>query len=220
MLFKSTRHIVKRVYVVIILNYYHNDNISYNYATVETFYNDISDNSERFVLRDLNFIDIKNYVKAERLSRFISNFSTKIIFLNGIYNVYLNTLTENNSRAANAFLETQNFKFHTKFEISCVVFPSSMIAFFIFPSLVLLFSTESLLNSTVTVRVIGHQWFWEYQIEQFVNNKFESILFNSFLIKDELKEGDKRLLVVSKPLDLHINTSTRFLITSVDVLHS
>jgi len=110
-------------------------------------------------------------------------------------------------------------------------FPTIIVLLILAPSLYLLYSIDEELDPCVTVKVIGHQWFWTYELNNwfamFTNFDGETYLkywkleFDSILINEEfLKLGMKRLLEVNKSLVLPINVPIRFLITSADVLHS
>jgi cytochrome c oxidase subunit 2 len=80
---------------------------------------------------------------------------------------------------------------------------------------------DELLEPTVTVKVIGHQWYWSYEYSDFKPLLNETIKFDSYMIPDtELKLGDLRLLKTDCPLILPKETNIRFLITATDVLHS
>jgi cytochrome c oxidase subunit 2 len=68
----------------------------------------------------------------------------------------------------------------------------------------------------MTVKIIGHQWYWEYEYPDYGNFYFES-----YMIQDEdLKKDDIRLLTVDNPLVIPANTNIQILITAGDVLHS
>ena len=66
-----------------------------------------------------------------------------------------------------------------------------------------------------------HQWYWEYEYADFLNEENEAINFDSYM-KDEasLEKGELRLLEVDNPVVLTIDTHIRFIITAADVLHS
>jgi cytochrome c oxidase subunit 2 len=80
------------------------------------------------------------------------------------------------------------------------------------PSLKLLYMLDEILDSEITVKAIGNQWYWSYE------NGDES--FDSFLIDEDLDLGELRLLTVDNSLILPIYTSIRLLVTSNDVIHS
>jgi cytochrome c oxidase subunit II len=124
-----------------------------------------------------------------------------------------------------------------KLEFMWTIFPAVILAILAVPSFSLLFSIQNYAAPEITVKVIGHQWYWEYQFLDYINYKRRiendtqiiitsgkkngSQIIESYMIQEEdLKEGQFRLLEVDNKLFLPIDTSIRFLITSDDVLHS
>lgn len=85
------------------------------------------------------------------------------------------------------------------------------------PSLRLLYMLDEILDSEITVKAIGNQWYWSYEYSDYEGE----VQFDSFLIDDAgLRPGDLRLLTVDNSLLLPIYTSIRLLVTSNDVIHS
>ncbi len=84
------------------------------------------------------------------------------------------------------------------------------------PSFKLLYQQDVIPEADMTVKVIGHQWYWEYQYPE-----QDNISFESYMIPDEeLNEDDIRLLTVDNKLVLPINKNIHVLVTAGDVLHS
>jgi cytochrome c oxidase subunit 2 len=84
------------------------------------------------------------------------------------------------------------------------------------PSLKLLYIMDEILDSELTVKAIGNQWYWNYEL---TDNK--DIVIESYMLDDSsLEKGDIRLLTVDNSLVLPTNTSIRLLVTSNDVIHS
>ena len=84
------------------------------------------------------------------------------------------------------------------------------------PSFKLLYQQDVIPEADMTVKIIGHQWYWEYQYPE-----QDDISFESYMIPDdELEEGDIRLLTVDNKLVLPINKNIHVLVTAGDVLHS
>ena len=90
------------------------------------------------------------------------------------------------------------------------------------PSFSLLYSIDELHDPKITLKIIGHQWYWSYEYSDYVINSIEeSIMFDSYMIsEDELILGALRLLEVDNRVVLPHTTDIRLLITSSDVLHS
>lgn len=105
-------------------------------------------------------------------------------------------------------------------EIVWTITPSLILALIAIPSLALLYSLDEVTDPAITLKAVGHQWYWSYEYSDYNNNQNESIAFDSYMIPDEdLTEGQLRLLEVDNPIYLPIDTHIRVLITSEDVLH-
>jgi cytochrome c oxidase subunit 2 len=84
------------------------------------------------------------------------------------------------------------------------------------PSLKLLYMMDEIFDSEITIKAIGNQWYWNYELTD-----QKDIIIESYMLDDSsLEEGDLRLLTVDNNLILPINTSIRLLVTSNDVIHS
>lgn len=110
----------------------------------------------------------------------------------------------------------------TTIEIIWTVTPSIILMILAVPSFALLYSMDEIIDPSVTLKVIGHQWFWSYEYSDYSNeNNEKSIVFDSYMITDEdLQQGQVRLLEVDNPVVLPVKTHVRVLVTSSDVLHS
>ena len=84
------------------------------------------------------------------------------------------------------------------------------------PSFKLVYQQDVIPEADMTVKVIGHQWYWEYQYPEHFD-----ITFESYMVPDEdLEEGEVRLLTVDNKLVLPVNKNIHVLVTAGDVLHS
>nr|ASY98160.1 cytochrome c oxidase subunit II [Deroplatys desiccata] len=101
-------------------------------------------------------------------------------------------------------------------EILWTILPAIVLIFIALPSLHILYLIDENSNPTLTLKTIGHQWYWSYEYSDFTN-----IEFDSFMIpQNELDLFNIRLVEVDNRTSLPINTLTRILITSEDVIHS
>jgi len=109
-------------------------------------------------------------------------------------------------------------------EILWTVVPAGILVIIALPSLTLLYSIEEVNNPQYTVKIIGNQWYWNYEFYQYIGlpyNQIYDIEFDSYLRVDELSKGaDLRLLEPDNTLVLPINVNIRLLFTSLDVIHS
>lgn len=96
-------------------------------------------------------------------------------------------------------------------EIIWTLIPGIILIFIALPSFRLLYLMDDLLEPSLSVKVIGHQWYWSYA--------YGDTEFDSYVLQD-LNEGNFRLLDTDSILVLPSNTFIRFLITSTDVIHS
>lgn len=109
----------------------------------------------------------------------------------------------------------------TTIEIIWTIAPAFILVAIAFPSFQLLYLMDEVIDPAVTIKAIGHQWFWSYEYSDYINKKGESINFDSYMIlTDDLNLGDLRLLEVDNRVVLPTNTHIRIILTAADVLHS
>jgi len=88
------------------------------------------------------------------------------------------------------------------------------------PSFALLYSLDEVIDPAVTLKVVGHQWYWTYEYSDYAGEDGESIVFDSYMIPTEdLEPGDLRLLETDNHVVLPVDTHVRVLVTAADVLH-
>lgn len=106
-------------------------------------------------------------------------------------------------------------------EIIWTIIPGIILIEIALPSLSLLYLFDESFNSNITIKALGHQWFWSYEYWDFIKNE-EGFIFDSYIIP--INQGDNpdffRLLDVDSRLILPYGSKTRILISSVDVLHA
>lgn len=107
-------------------------------------------------------------------------------------------------------------------EILWTITPALILWFIAIPSLKLLYLIDEVLEPDLTVKAIGHSWYWSYELSDFAHlHEGESIAFDSFLVPEsDLELGELRQLAVDNYLVLPTHTSIRLLVTSKDVIHS
>ena len=78
----------------------------------------------------------------------------------------------------------------------------------------------------LTLKILGHQWFWSYEISEFnsCQKQEQSLKYVCYMMTlDGLpttKQGYFRLLETNKRVILPTNTHLRLLVSAADVLHS
>jgi cytochrome c oxidase subunit 2 len=109
----------------------------------------------------------------------------------------------------------------TAIEIAWTVMPSVILVLIAVPSFALLYSLDEVVDPAVTLKVVGHQWYWSYEYSDYSPGEAPSIAFDSYMIPDEdLAPGQLRLLEVDQRVVLPVDTHIRAVITAADVLHS
>nr|YP_010241754.1 cytochrome c oxidase subunit II [Tridentarius dentatus]YP_010983442.1 cytochrome c oxidase subunit II [Canarium labiatum]QTI82442.1 cytochrome c oxidase subunit II [Tridentarius dentatus]WOK41609.1 cytochrome c oxidase subunit 2 [Canarium labiatum] len=96
------------------------------------------------------------------------------------------------------------------------IIPAVILVFLALPSLRLLYLLDEVGDCNLTVKSIGHQWYWSYEYSDFLNIEFDSYMIPT----NELEKGDFRLLEVDHRVVLPTQTDIRVLVTSADVIHS
>jgi cytochrome c oxidase subunit 2 len=132
-----------------------------------------------------------------------------------LYQVY-SSFNENVNPVAEKFVHS------SVLEIVWTILPAVVLMFIAIPSFGLLYSLDELIDPTVTLKVVGHQWYWSYEYSDYSTLEGgESLNFDSYMIAtDDLTQGSFRLLEVDNRVVLPVNTHIRLLITAADVLHS
>jgi cytochrome c oxidase subunit 2 len=105
---------------------------------------------------------------------------------------------------------------HTFLEIAWTVVPVLILVVIAIPSFRLVYYEDRTHDPDLTIKVTGHQWYWEYSYPDNGN-----IDFSSYIVPDDqLKAGQPRLLTVDNQLVLPVGKNIRILETSADVIHS
>nr|AWB99332.1 cytochrome c oxidase subunit 2 [Anopheles peryassui] len=101
-------------------------------------------------------------------------------------------------------------------EIIWTVLPAIILMFIAFPSLRLLYLMDEINTPSITLKSVGHQWYWSYEYSDFLNLEFDSYMIPT----NELETNGFRLLDVDNRVVLPMNNQIRILVTATDVLHS
>ena len=94
--------------------------------------------------------------------------------------------------------------------------PAIILIILALPSLRLLYLLDELSSPHLTIKTIGHQWYWSYEYSDFINIEFDSYIIPT----EDLKEGQLRLLEVDNRLVVPLHTEARLLVTAADVIHA
>nr|YP_010160569.1 cytochrome c oxidase subunit II [Grapsus albolineatus]QRH17759.1 cytochrome c oxidase subunit II [Grapsus albolineatus]UBD09491.1 cytochrome c oxidase subunit II [Grapsus albolineatus]UKS08540.1 cytochrome c oxidase subunit 2 [Grapsus albolineatus]UYC29004.1 cytochrome c oxidase subunit II [Grapsus albolineatus] len=101
-------------------------------------------------------------------------------------------------------------------EVIWTSIPAVILIFIALPSLRLLYLLDEVNSPSMTLKAIGHQWYWSYEYSDFLQMEFDSYMIPT----NELDQSGFRLLDVDNRTVLPMNTQIRVLITAADVIHS
>jgi len=108
--------------------------------------------------------------------------------------------------------------------IECIwtIIPAAILIQIAMPSLLLLYILDESIDSSISLKVIGHQWYWRYEYTDFwslIDNY--QLEFDTYIIPtNELEDSMFRLLDVDNRTVIPYNIHTRVIISSADVLHA
>lgn len=131
-----------------------------------------------------------------------------------------------------AYSETRNstpaqFSHNSPLEIIWTILPAIILLFIAVPSFTLLYSLDELIDPQLTVKVVGHQWYWSYEVSDYMYQdgiKRAPLAFDAYMVEEadllNTSYVGCRLLKTDNNLVLPVDTHIRLLVTSKDVLHS
>jgi len=96
------------------------------------------------------------------------------------------------------------------------VVPMFILLVIAFPSLYLLYLIDDISKPRLTVKVVGHQWYWEYQY----SNSWFNYSFDSYMVYENSEMPLFYNLDVDNRLVLPTMANILFLVTSADVIHA
>lgn len=132
---------------------------------------------------------------------------------------------------SNIEFRKNKYSHNTTLEIVWTILPSIILCAIAVPSFLLLYAMDEQMDEiSVTVRVIGNQWFWHYEYTSFwpVAENNDILIpkikeYDSYMVhENDLKfyQMDYRLLLADQKLRIPSHTPVRIIVSSADVLHS
>ena len=105
---------------------------------------------------------------------------------------------------------------NTLLEVAWTTVPVLILVVIAIPSFKLLYYQDVVPEVDMTVKAVGHQWYWSYEYPD-----HGDFTFDAYMVADEdLQEGQLRLLTTDNALVLPVETNIRLLVTATDVIHS
>nr|YP_011021939.1 cytochrome c oxidase subunit 2 [Forficulitermes planifrons]WQM47326.1 cytochrome c oxidase subunit 2 [Forficulitermes planifrons]WQM47339.1 cytochrome c oxidase subunit 2 [Forficulitermes planifrons] len=94
--------------------------------------------------------------------------------------------------------------------------PAIILVFIAIPSLRLLYLMDEIHNPVMTLKAVGHQWYWSYEYSDFTKLEFDSYMTQ----QEDQPINTFRLLDTDNRIVLPMNSPIRMIVTAADVLHS
>nr|BBD20489.1 cytochrome c oxidase subunit II [Cyrtodactylus auribalteatus] len=96
------------------------------------------------------------------------------------------------------------------------VLPAVILILIALPSLRILYLMDEISTPHLTIKAIGHQWYWTYEYTD-----YDDMTFDAYMVPTQaLTPGTLRLLEVDHHTIVPVDSPTRVLVTAEDVLHS
>jgi cytochrome c oxidase subunit II len=105
---------------------------------------------------------------------------------------------------------------NTLLEVAWTAIPVLILVVIAIPSFKLLYFGDRTQNAEMTVKVVGHQWYWSYEYPDHGDFRFDSYM----VAESDIKPGQKRLLEVDNRVVVPAGTNVRILVAGTDVIHS
>ncbi|YP_009236082.1 cytochrome c oxidase subunit II (mitochondrion) [Lonchura striata] len=101
-------------------------------------------------------------------------------------------------------------------ELVWTILPAMVLIMLALPSLRILYMMDEINEPDLTLKAIGHQWYWSYEYTD-----FKDLMFDSYMIPTtDLPLGHFRLLEVDHRVVIPTSSTIRVIVTADDVLHS
>nr|YP_001122864.1 cytochrome c oxidase subunit II [Macrochelys temminckii]ABK20570.1 cytochrome oxidase subunit 2 [Macrochelys temminckii] len=101
-------------------------------------------------------------------------------------------------------------------EMIWTILPAIVLITIALPSLRVLYLMDEINNPHLTIKAMGHQWYWTYEYTDYENLEFDSYMIPT----QDLPNGHFRLLEVDHRMMMPMESPIRMLISAEDVLHS
>nr|QAX91118.1 cytochrome c oxidase subunit 2 [Schedorhinotermes putorius] len=101
-------------------------------------------------------------------------------------------------------------------ETTWTITPAIILVFIAMPSLRLLYLMDEVHTPALTLKVVGHQWYWSYEYSDFTKLEFDSYMTQ----QEDYQPKNFRLLETDNRIIIPMNSPIRAIVTAADVLHS
>nr|YP_010397710.1 cytochrome c oxidase subunit II [Rasbora beauforti]UQJ78870.1 cytochrome c oxidase subunit II [Rasbora beauforti] len=156
----------------------------------------------------LGFQDAASPVMEELLS--FHDHALMIVFLISTLVLYIILAMVSTNLTNKFILDSQEI------EIVWTMLPAIILILIALPSLRILYLMDEINDPHVTVKAMGHQWYWSYEYTDYLNLGFDAYMVPT----QELAPGEFRLLETDYRMVIPQESPIRILVSAEDVLHS
>nr|BAM74749.1 cytochrome c oxidase subunit II [Diogenichthys atlanticus] len=101
-------------------------------------------------------------------------------------------------------------------EIVWTILPAAILILIALPSLQILYLMDEICDPHLTIKAVGHQWYWSYEYTD-----YEALNFDAYMTPTkDLLPGQFRLLETDHRVVIPVEAPIRVLVSAEDVLHS
>nr|BCO16519.1 cytochrome oxidase subunit 2 [Gehyra marginata] len=156
----------------------------------------------------LGFQDAASPIMEELLH--LHDHAMMVVFLISAFVLYIITVMLSTKLTHTGTMDAQMV------ETVWTILPAIILILIALPSLRILYLMDEVSNPYLTIKTIGHQWYWSYEYPE-----YEALMFDSYMTPtQELSPGSPRLLETDHHTVVPYNSPTRMLVSAEDVLHS
>nr|AEL97366.1 cytochrome c oxidase subunit 2 [Rhinoptera steindachneri]AIZ03212.1 cytochrome c oxidase subunit II [Mobula munkiana]AOY35848.1 cytochrome c oxidase subunit II [Mobula munkiana]AOY35861.1 cytochrome c oxidase subunit II [Mobula hypostoma] len=156
----------------------------------------------------LGFQDAASPVMEELLH--FHDHTLMIVFLISSLVLYVIVATVSTKLTNKYILDSQEI------EIVWTIVPAIILISIALPSLRILYLMDEINDPHITIKALGHQWYWSYEYTDYQNLEFDSYMVQT----EDLSPGQFRLLEVDHRMVVPMQSPIRVLVTAEDVLHA
>nr|AEL97213.1 cytochrome c oxidase subunit 2 [Mobula japanica]AIZ03121.1 cytochrome c oxidase subunit II [Mobula mobular]AIZ03015.1 cytochrome c oxidase subunit 2 [Mobula japanica]AIZ03186.1 cytochrome c oxidase subunit II [Mobula japanica]ALQ78651.1 cytochrome c oxidase subunit II [Mobula mobular] len=156
----------------------------------------------------LGFQDAASPVMEELLH--FHDHTLMIVFLISSLVLYVIVATVSTKLTNKYILDSQEI------EIVWTIVPAIILISIALPSLRILYLMDEINDPHITIKALGHQWYWSYEYTDYQDLEFDSYMIQT----EDLSPGQFRLLEVDHRMVVPMQSPIRVLVTAEDVLHA
>nr|YP_010700694.1 cytochrome c oxidase subunit II [Brachyistius frenatus]WCI18985.1 cytochrome c oxidase subunit II [Brachyistius frenatus]WMI35745.1 cytochrome c oxidase subunit II [Brachyistius frenatus] len=156
----------------------------------------------------LGFQDAASPVMEELLH--FHDHSLMIVFLISTLVLYIIAAMVTTTLTNKFLLDSQEI------EIIWTLLPAIILILIALPSLRILYLMDEINDPHLTIKAVGHQWYWSYEYTDYVDLGFDAYMIPT----QDLSPGQFRLLEADHRMVIPVESPIRVLVSAEDVLHS